>query len=54
MLLRGLATVHTPFVRARIEVSHALEAALDADTDIQFSDGPKTCARISHAPLVLR
>ena len=46
--------MHTPFVRARMEVSQAVEARLDADTDIQFSDGMKSCARISHAPLVLR
>ncbi|XP_043230751.1 microsomal triglyceride transfer protein large subunit-like isoform X1 [Amphibalanus amphitrite] len=54
VVLRALSTVHTPFVRARIESTQALEASMAADTDMQFSDGPKTCARIGHRPLVLR
>ncbi|KAF0300671.1 Microsomal triglyceride transfer protein large subunit [Amphibalanus amphitrite] len=54
VVLRALSTVHTPYVRARIESTQALEANMAADTDMQFSDGPKTCARIGHRPLVLR
>lgn len=55
VLLRGVASVNVPWVRAQVDVSQAVEAQLKATTDIDFSDRPpKTCARISQEPVLLR